>query len=222
MQKRIEPPVLLSRTLIFVLAGALVVLGVLFTTLYKMFPLQRPQVFFLTTTIRDDQDIQIEQMSPDADNFDAYQKAFVREYVKNRNEVFSDPAKMYNKWNNENGIVSKTSAQNVYVNFLKTKMANAILSDTPDFSFNCPVFFGGDPIYFPADDAYQVKFRYFCTNNSTGHTTSKNYTIKIKLENEENAKIKWSERIDNPLGLRVKEYTVISGPGDPLDTGFLD
>ena len=220
MQKRIEPPVLLSRTLVFVLASALVVLGVLFTTLYRMFPLQRPQIFFLTTEIRDDQVVQLESMTPNNENLDMYKTAFVREYIKYRNEFFSNPAKMLGKWNNESGIVRKTSSQDVYAKALNTKMINEVISGATDLNFECLVFFKHDPLYFAADDAYQVKFTYFCTDNTTGQATQKDYTIKLRIKDENNAQIKWAERIDNPLGLQVTEYTVIDGPGDPLDTAF--
>ena len=57
MQKRVKPPVLVSRLMTFVLATSIVVLGALAFTLYKMFPLNSPQIFFLTTTLRADQNI---------------------------------------------------------------------------------------------------------------------------------------------------------------------
>jgi len=39
---------------------------------------------------------------------------------------------------------------------------------------------------------------------------------------DNDTKLKWSERLDNPLGVRVSEYRIESGNGDPLDTGYLD
>lgn len=51
MPDRVEPPVLISRLMTFVFATALVVLGALGLTLWQLFPLNRPQVFFLTTQI---------------------------------------------------------------------------------------------------------------------------------------------------------------------------
>ena len=33
--------------------------------------------------------------------------------------------------------------------------------------------------------------------------------------------INWADRLNNPLGIRVSEYVVESGNGDPLDTGYL-
>ena len=38
---------------------------------------------------------------------------------------------------------------------------------------------------------------------------------------EDNATIKWSDRLDNPLGIRVSEYEIESENGDPLNTGYL-
>ena len=104
--------------------------------------------------------------------------------------------------------------------FAKTTMFTALMSEMPDFDFTCPVVFEGAPIYLASEDRYQVKFRYFCAD-STGRTWPKDYTIKIKLTSDQSPQIKWTDRIENPLGLRVQEYTVVEGDGDPLNTGFL-
>lgn len=220
MQDRVEPPILISRIMVFVFATALVVLGALGTTVYNMFPLNRPQIFFLGATARDNQNIQLIEMQPKSENLDRYKKAFVREYVRHRNEIYTNPQAMYQKWDSESGAVRTMSTDDVYANFAKTAMFNAVMSETPYFS--CRVdFHKGQVLYLAAEDVYQVKFRYFCSDN-TGQTAPKDYTIKLKLNDEDAPQIKWVDRIDNPLGLRVSEYNIVSGNGDPLDTGFLD
>ena len=222
MQNRVEPPVLLSRIMTFVLAAALVVLGTMAFTLYKMFPLNRPQVFFLTTTVRDNQDVKLVEMQPKSENLDRYKKAFVREYIRHRNEVYTNANAMHKKWNGQDGAVRTMSTDEVYGQFANTTMFVAMMSDLPDFEFSCPVgFYEGQPIYLASEDMYQVKFRYFCADN-TGRTYPKDYTIKVKLTTEDDTQIKWADRIQNPLGLRVSEYVVMSDNGDPLDTGFLE
>lgn len=219
MQNRVEPPVLISRLMTFVLATALVVLGVLVLTLTNMFPLNRPQVFFLTTAVRDTQVVKLVEMQPSSENLDRYKKAFVREYIRHRNEVFTNVNAMHKKWNSDDGAVRIMSTDQVYADFANTDMFIAMMAGMPDFEFQCPVAFDGAPIYLVSEDMYQVKFRYFCTDNA-GHTISKDYTIKLKLMTEDHTQIKWADRIENPLGLRVAEYTVVSENGDPLNTGF--
>ncbi|MDO4423752.1 MAG: hypothetical protein Q4C08_03085, partial [Pseudomonadota bacterium] len=120
MQKRVEPPVLLSRLMTFVLATAIVVLGALAMTLANMFPLNRPQIFFLTTEIRDNLDVKLIEMPPVDNNLEDYKMAFVREYVRHRNEVFTNPVVMQSKWNAEDGIVRKMSTDDVYKKFAET------------------------------------------------------------------------------------------------------
>ena len=220
MQNRIQPPILLSRLMTFVLAAALVTLGVMTVTLVKMFPLNRPQVFFLATAVRDDQDVRLIQMQPKSENLDRYKKAFVREYIQHRNEVFTNAKAMHKKWNSKDGAVRIMSTDAVYGEFANTDMFIAMMAGMPDFEFKCPVIFDGAPIYLASEDKYQVKFRYFCADN-TGRTWPKDYTIKIKLTTDLSPQIKWTDRIENPLGLRVQEYTVVEGDGDPLNTGFL-
>ena len=220
MSNHVEPPVLLSRLMTFVLAAAVVVLGVLAITLNNLFPLNRPQVFFLGTKIRDNLDVQLIELPPTDKNLQDYKTAFVREYVRHRNEVFTNPAVMQEKWTGNNSIIRRMSSEDVYKNFTETDMYFAIISGMPGFDFQCPVNFEGAPIYMSQDDVYHVKFRYFCTDNNTGQTIPKDYTIKIKIDADANKQIKWVDRIENPLGLRVTEYEIVSGDGDPLNTGF--
>lgn len=220
MQNRVQPPVLISRLMIFVLAAALVILGALGVTIYNMFPLNRPQIFFLTTTVRDSQEIRLIQMQPKSENLDRYKRAFVREYIKHRNEIFTNAKAMHKKWNSNDGAVRIMSTDEVYADFANTDMFVAMMAEMPDFDFRCPVVFEkGTPFYLQSEDRFQVKFRYFCTDNA-GHTITKDYTIKVKLTEPENTRIKWSDHIDNPLGLQVSEYIIVSGDGDPLNTGF--
>ena len=71
------------------------------------------------------------------------------------------------------------------------------------------------------NDVWAVTFRYFCSDIDR-QTDKKEYTIRIKLDAPSDATIKWDERFNNPLGIRVSEYVVESGNGDPLDTGYLE
>ena len=230
MQNHVEPPVLMSRLMMFVFATSLVVLGTLALTVKNMFPLSRPQIFFLTTDVRDNFDVQLASMPDAKQNLEVYKSAFVREYIKHRNEVVSNPKVMQLKWNNANGFVKQTSTPEVYAEFAKTDMFNAMMRDgMPGFDFMCSVSFTESPdsekIKDTANgraavDAYVVRFRYACTDNKTGQTTPKTYTIKIKLVPDDKIQFKWRDRIDNPLGLRVSEYEIVGDTGDPLNTGF--
>lgn len=216
MQNRVEPPILLSRLLMFVFAGTVVVLFVLFMTLGKMFPLNRPDVFFVTTRPANSTVIQISEFPANLENIEPYKQAFVMEYIRARNEVERNTAFMREKWQTgPGGIIYEWSSPNVYNAFTKTAMYNAISSEMPDFEFVCPVNIIGTPRAF-RENTYTVRMRYFCSDN-TGQTTTKDYTIYVKLAVDDNAKIKWTERLDNPLGLKVIEYTV-DGGADPLDT----
>ena len=222
MQDRIEPPILLSRLMTFVLAGAIVVLGVLGFTLYKMFPLNRPQVFFLNSELRADRDVVVHQLPTTDENVKWYKRAFIREYIKARNEIVPDGRVMLRKWNNDaTGIVHTWSTDAVYDAFTQTNMWNAIMNSTPDFEFSCSVEFENGAVTPRTADTFAVKFKYFC-EDSGGQTAKKDYTIVLRLQMDNDTKLKWAERLDNPLGVRVSEYRIESGNGDPLDTGYLD
>ena len=194
-------------------------------TIYKMFPLNRPQIFFLTTTLADNQDVKLLEMQPASENLDKYKKTFVQEYIRHRNEVRADASEMHKKWNAANGIVRTTSTDDVYSDFAKTMLFNDIMSNNiPNIPVQCAVSFHGTPMNLVTNeknkDTYQTKIMYFCADN-TGRQTRKDYTIRMKLITQDGTQIRWADRIENPLGLKVVEYTVMSGNGDPLDTGFL-
>ncbi len=222
MQERVEPPILISRVMTFVFAGAIVVLLALVFTLYNMFPLNRPQVFFLMTAPKQDLQVILREMVPSDENLENYKKSFILEYIKARNEVVPNAGVMRTKWNNEtDGVVYTWSTQDVYNEFTQTNMWNAWMSGLPDFEFSCSVEFGTDVFEPRTDNTYVVKFYYFCSDNDR-QLDKKEYKIKVKLDMNDNPGIKWSDRLDNPLGIKVSEYEIESGNGDPLDTGYLD
>ncbi|MCM1293972.1 MAG: type IV secretion system protein [Muribaculaceae bacterium] len=232
MADRIEPPILMSRLMTFVFAASLVVLAVLFITLYRMFPLNRPQVFFLLTQQRNEREIELVDLKPNASNknIEYFVRGFIREYVKARNEIVPNIGEMRNKWNNNSdSLVHAWSSPAVYDQFKSTQMWNAIMNDIPDFVLSCPVEFTS-PIkafnvpqndFYGVSDTYDVTFSYYCTYND-GQVGKKNYTIRIKVAKTEPNTMKWQDRLTNPLGIYVSEYSVQSDNGDPLDTGYLD
>ena len=56
----------------------------------------------------------------------------------------------------------------------------------------------------------------FC-ENSDGQVAAKDYTIVLRLEIDESAKVQWTDRLNNPLGIRVSQYTIESVDGDTED-----
>ncbi len=217
MQNRIEPSILLSRLLIFVFAGTVVVLFVLFMTLGKIFPLNRPEVFFITTKPESASVVMVNELPPNNQNLEEYKQAFVMEYIRARNEIENNTSTMRQKWGAVDGVVAAWSDTNVYNAFRKTGLYNAIMRDYPEFEFKCTVNFRGRPLPL-MNNKYTVKFEYYCSDNN-GQTDKKDYTIVVGLSVNDNAQIKWGERLNNPLGIRVSQYTV-EGGGDPLDTVY--
>ena len=129
---------------------------------------------------------------------------------------------MHNTWGGKNGKVRIMSTEDVYADFMQTAMFNAIMGVLPDFDFSCHVSFDGNPMFFASENAYRVKFKYFCAdaNGQVQESDGKFYTVQIKLKEIGDTEINWADRIENPLGLRISEYKIIEGDGDPLDTGF--
>jgi type IV secretory pathway component VirB8 len=224
VQSRIEPPILISRLLTLVFAATVVALVAMVFTLTKLFPLNRPQVFFLWTQPHETIEVKLAEMPPVDENLDRYKRAFIREYIKARNEIVPNIADMRKKWTNDgNALVRAWSSDEVFNKFAQTGLWTALMNEIPDFEFACPVEFEtGAIVPRSGDNTYAVNFRYFCVNNN-GQIAPKDYTIILKLDMGEGATMKWTDRLNNPLGIRVSEYTVESVDGnandktDPLD-----
>lgn len=225
MPKRIEPPVLLSRLMTFVLAGSVVVLAALVFTLMRMFPLNRAEVFFMTTQNPAELEVVLTELMPSDDNMELYKRMFIREYIKARNEIYPNAKVMAKKWNTANGVVKTLSSDAVFADFIQTELWSELMSDAPNYDFKCSVEFRdtGRAIREYTRDGltYLVDFAWFC-EDSYGQTNKKDYTIKIKLAYDDGGAQKYSVRLDNPLGILVDEYVVQSGDDDPLDTLFVD
>ena len=183
-----------------------------------MFPLNRPEVFFITSKPEGASVIQITELPPNDQNLEAYRQAFVMEYVRARNDIEQNTSIMRQKWGNNNGVVAAWSTSSVYDAFRKTGLYNAIMSDYPEVPFNCVVNFHGRPMQL-LNNKYTVKFAYYCSDNN-GQTDTKDYTILVGITVTDDAQIKWTERLNNPLGIKVSEYKVEGGTGDPLDTVY--
>ena len=218
MQNRVEPPILLSRLLTLVFAATLVVLATLMVTLYNLFPLDRPEVFFLRSGNTNGTEITVTQVMPENDDLEMYKRMFIREYIKNRNEITPIVRLMEKNWNMQNGFVKTTSTDDVFADFVKTSMYQEFLMNGGGFDFSCSVEFSpGSVNKYTSDGAtYTVDFKWFCTN-SYRQTDRKDYRMKITLVTEDAQSMKWTDHMENPLGLRVAEYSVESGDGDPLD-----
>ena len=222
MAKVVEPPVLMSRILTFVLATSIVVLAALLVALAKMMPLERPEVFFLLTSTRSVNAI-IEPLTPDSANKNAierYEKGFVREYVIARNTLHTNMSVTVNNWGK---IVKPWSAPDVFAAFTKTAMyADYILSDIPQ-PMDCSVNFSDTEQDVVSDrEGYMVNFTWVC-KNSGGHTTQKNYKIRIRIKSELDKNMSGTlENLkklkENPLGIQVSEYKVLGDGVDPLDS----
>lgn len=220
MQTRIEPPFLMSRILTFILATAVVVLVVLVITLVKMFPVERPQIFFLEGVPAENTEVRLTEMPG---NIETYKTEFIREYVKARNEISPDALAMQKKWNDRDGIVHTLSGDDVWATFSDTDMWSAIMTSITQHialpAFTCRVNFPESYSVIPyagsrTKDEYEVHFYYDC--NLNGQTHSKDYRIHVKLQAEGDMTIKWVDRLDNPLGIKVIEYNHLDDNGDPL------
>lgn len=220
--KMVQPPVLMSRIMTFVLATSIVVLAALVVTLYKMIPLERPQVFFLLTNNRPINTV-IEPLVPDSTNEQAienYEKGFVREYIITRNTLDTNAVLTRTNWTS---IIRNWSSEKVYSALTKTELYKEYtLSDRPPM-LSCLVnFIDVDKTASKTDyDEYVTNFMWICKNIG-GQTVQKNYKIRLRIQsvlgkNASDTLENLNKLRNNPLGIRVVSYTVIEGEGDPLN-----
>lgn len=225
MSKIMEPPVLVSKMLTFVLAGAVAVLATLGFVLLKMIPLERPEIFFLLTPTRSSDVIIVPMDNERMLNF--YLQGFVREYIIARNTLYSG-AQSYITRNNWSNVVKLWSSEKVFKDFTKTSLYRDYVFSTTPPSISCSVNFEGTnnerAIKEMHNGWYQANFVWVCKDeNIGGQTTSKNYKIQLRIDSELQAKMSGTlENLEklrqNPLGVQVVEYVIKDDMGDPLDS----
>lgn len=199
--------------MVFVFSVMFVSTIVLLIVLYSMFPLDKTQVFFLTSQPQNNVAYNIIPFKPDNKNIEIYKIGLIKEYIKSRNEIVTNSSLMKSKWSNsENSLVFNLSTNEVYKKFTNTKMWKEYMSSIPDFVLSCSVEF--QSIYPRTDNKYLVDFIYYC-KYINGQTTAKNYKIIVGLYIDN--QVSWEQHSQNPLGIRISDYIVESGGYDPLD-----
>ena len=230
MKKVVEPPVLMSKILTFVLSGSVVVLLVLAFTLIKMIPLERPEVFFLWTPTRAT-NVTIDPMNPDTTNeatFNRYLEGFVREYIIARYTLYPG-TKVSITRDNWKKIVKPWSSSKVFSDFSNTRLYKRYELNPTVPSVSCYVDFANTAkeraVFKMRNGLYEVRFVWVCKNeNSGGQPIQKNYKIQLRLKSELETKISGvlddlQKLHENPLGIRVVEYNIIQGDSkDPLNS----
>lgn len=229
MQKVIEPPVLLSRILIFVLSTAIVVLLTMVLLLTKMVPLEKPEVFFLHTPRRIDNDIVIVPFNPNNINqIKEYKLGFIKEYVKARNTILDNPEITRQNWQSTLKI---WSSNNVYKDFKNTFLYNLynelIFYPTSLPTMTCEVDFPTNnvarAIIQKNENTYIVSFKWICTANNTRERHEENHKVEIQIKSEldvsdsKNILTKLDKLRNNPLGIQVVKYGSLNGM-DPLNS----
>ena len=206
MAKVVEPPVLISRTQMFVLAASIVVLAVLSFTLYKMAPLTKPEVFFLRNPSGNVNYV-LEQPSPKEREFkNEYIDGFIRTYIIARNTIDDNTGE---RWSD---IVKLWSSVNVYERFRNTATYEYVKNNGPLFGVVCTVSFADKSVVPSSKNGYLVWFERTC-ENSGGQISKKSYTINIVirsyLDNKSSIILDELEKLENnPLGIQITEYEV--------------
>ena len=214
--------------MMLVLSTSIVVLAILGYTLYKMVPLERPEVFFLLTPAPSVNTI-IEPLDLDSTNnqaFEDYEKGFVREYIIMRNTLYTNANITNKNWS----TVKNWSSDKVYAEFKKTRLYKEYMLNDSSLTTSCRVnFTGREPLIktasTPSYDEYTVSFAWVCKNIG-GQVEQKSYMIRLRIRSVLDKKMpnmleNLKKLQNNPLGIQVFDYKVKNGDSDPLDSdGF--
>ena len=223
MAKIVEPPVLTSRILAFMLAASVVVLGVLVVTLIKMVPLERPEVFFVSAS-SSLSNVSVKGMEPDPEMTRSYEEGFVREYIIARNTLYQNTETTRNNWTR---VIKPWSSPDVFANLTKTNLYQVYTQENQLQPVECNVSFSSVS---RTSRNWVAEFNWICKNNS-GQSVKKNYTIVMKLKSDlsKDGPMEDLSRLRvNPLGTQVISYEILdnnrSGAKgeDPLNSDWTD
>jgi type IV secretory pathway component VirB8 len=220
----VKPPVLVSRTLTFVLAASIAVLATLVFSLYNMVPLTKPEVFFLINQSR--ANYVLKQPNP-KDSKDPnkekriqeeYIKGFIRTYVIARNSIEDSRFATIERWNS---IVKPWSSKPVYDAFINTDAYKDVMENYKN-NIVCSVDFSNGNVVFQSR-RFRVTFDRTCFDKNSGRQIGpKSYKIDIEiqsyLDNKSDKMLSYLEDLrTNPLGIQITEYKVLTATGtDPL------
>ena len=220
MAKVIEPPVLVSRTLMFVLAASVAVLATLVFSLYNMAPLTRPEVFFLMNQSRNVNYVLKQPKLKDSDKQiqREYIKGFIRTYIIARNSLEDSRFTTIERWNS---IVKPWSSESVYDAFSKTDAYKDIMYNQKS-NLVCSIDFSKGNVE-KQTRLWTVTFDRTCFDKNSGRQIGpKSYKIGIEiqsyLDSESDKTLSYLEDLrNNPLGIQITEYRVLNTTGtDPL------
>lgn len=228
MANIVKPPVLVSRTLTFVLAASIAVLATLLFSLYNMVPLTRPEVFFLINQSRANYILQHPNPKDSKDPKrerkiqEEYIKGSIRTYIIARNSIEEPIFATIDRWNS---IVKPWSSKSVYDAFTETDTYNDVTKNHKS-NITCSVDFSNGKVVPLLDRSFRVEFERTCFDkNSGGQIGPKSYKIDIEiqsyLDNDSDIILSHLEGLrTNPLGIQITEYKVSTETGeegtDPL------
>ena len=180
---------------------------VLLIAISNLLPLNRVEPYYLTFYNKGDQVVKVSESIRNKKIYDVIEESLVREYVQLRHTVVPDPEEMERRWSS-GGLLRWISDDGVYRAFNEDYKRMMDRIETQRYSQTVSIS-TVNLVSNPRDRYWQVNFE---TTEMIGEarkpiTRKWRAIVKIKLKDRKDGII-YSERLKNPLGMEVSNYSV--------------
>lgn len=165
-------------------------------------PMTRIEPFFLDFANRSDQVVTIRKMNMSSEDWEALIRRNLREYVILRHSMQPDTELMNRRWGPDGKIRWMSSSQ-VYAEF--AERAKAYFNQDPDNKFRRLTRTVNITSVNQGDQFWQVLFE--IVDEIDGATEVNNLVARMQI-GWETQKVKYSDRLKNPLGFKITAYEV--------------
>ena len=178
---------------------------VLFLAVFNIVPLVRVDPYLFHLQDRSEQVINIDTVADKLKANDALIESMVRNYILIRNAVVSDEAEMHSRWGVE-GPIKWWSSDAVYSEFA-SRIWDVLSSSLREGRTRSVIIYSVARL---SNDYWQAEIETRdMLPNSAAPTISK-WTVQMKVGFKRNMRVKRSQRLKNPLGFVVQQYSIKS------------
>ncbi len=190
---------------VFAMFGAVSIFAniVLLMAVSNMVPLVRVQAFLFGFEEKSEQVIQIKPLQADMAKNDIVTESLVRYYILVRNTLINNVSAMEARWGSD-GPIKWMSSDSNYRDF--SNKSFSILDSIKKDGLTRVVIINS--VVRLSDDIWQAEIVTRDILSGAAAPVETKWTVSMRIDYVENVRVKYSQRLKNPLGFVVQQYMI--------------
>ncbi len=176
---------------------------VLFMAVFNMVPLVRVEPFLFSFVEKSEQVIQVEPLSVDMAQNDIVSESMVRYYILVRNTLINNVSAMEARWGSD-GPVKWMSSDANYRDFSNKSLEILQKIRNEGLVRTVTIY----SVVRLSKDIWQAEIETKDTLPSSPQPVSTKWTVSMRIGYRDNVRVKYSQRLKNPLGFVVQQYMI--------------